>query len=177
MYSYSKFAFITLLVIVLSSFNLPKNIEKKVTKEITSFFDIDSYTKKPIIVSSDINKKLPTKIGTYNLFAVNNNEIKIGYLYVGKAPSKTDEFDYMVLFDTELNIIKSKVLIYREDYGNEIGSRRWLKQFNGKTSNDTLRYEDNVDAISGATISARSMTIAVNNLLKTIGVLQENKIL
>ena len=82
----------------------------------------------------------------------------------------------MVLFDTGLNVRKAKVLIYREDYGNEIGSKRWLKQFIGKTGADNLKYDVNVDAISGATISANSMTFAMNNLLQSITILKENNI-
>lgn len=172
-----KILFVAFIFIGFSSFNLPKGIEKKVTKEITSYFEIESYTKTAITVANEINSITPTKFNSESLFKLENNKNHIGYLYVGKAPSKTDEFDYMVLFDAELNIIKSKVLIYREDYGNEIGSKRWLKQFTGKTSKDNLQYEKDIDAIAGATISARSMTIAVNNLLNSIGVLQENKIL
>ena len=82
----------------------------------------------------------------------------------------------MVIFDEDVIIKKSKVLIYREDYGGEISSKRWLRQFEGKKSDDTLHYEKDIVAISGATISAKSMTVAINNLLKTIHKLQQNNI-
>ena len=67
------------------------------------------------------------------------------------------------------------MLIYREDYGAEIGSKRWLKQFIGKKNGEDLKYERDIIAISGATISAYSMTIAINNLLKSVGELQQQK--
>lgn len=159
----------------LTSLNLPKNIEKKVSKEIKSYFEIEQYSKTLIPISKELNKKTSSEFNSNNLFLVTTSNKELGYLYVGKAPSKTDEFDYMVLFNKDFNIIKSKILIYREDYGNEIGSKRWLKQFVGKKTGDNLQYQQNIDAISGATISAQSMTIAVNNLLKDIGVLIENK--
>ncbi|MDH5413496.1 MAG: FMN-binding protein, partial [Flavobacteriaceae bacterium] len=76
-----------------------------------------------------------------------------------------------------LVITKTKVLIYREDYGGEIGSKRWLQQFIGKSKEDNLVYEQDIIGISGATISANAMTVAVNNLLKSINVLQLNKII
>lgn len=166
-----------LLLIGFCSFNLPKNIEKKVTKEITSYFEIESYSRSAITIADRLNSETPTNFSAQSFFKLEANNKHIGYLYVGEAPSKTDKFDYMVLFDAQLNIIKSKVLIYREDYGNEIGSKRWLKQFVGKTSKDNLQYEKNIDAIAGATISAKSMTVAVNDLLKSISILQENKVL
>jgi Na+-translocating ferredoxin:NAD+ oxidoreductase RnfG subunit len=101
----------------------------------------------------------------------------LGYAYVATALSKTDEFDYLVLFDKDLIIVKSKVLVYREDYGGEIGSKRWLKQFIGKSKDDELKYGDNIAAISGATISVRSMTLAINKLLKSIKILHNKNII
>ena len=69
------------------------------------------------------------------------------------------------------------MLIYREDYGGEIGSKRWLRQFIGKTSKDKLKYQKDIMAISGATISASSMTIAVNAFLQNLAILHQNKVL
>ena len=83
----------------------------------------------------------------------------------------------MVLLNTDLSVAKAKVLIYREEYGGEIGSKRWLRQFIGKTKDDEFRYGDNIDAIAGATISVRSMTNAMNDLLQSLKVLNEKGIL
>ena len=73
--------------------------------------------------------------------------------------------------------MKSKVLIYREEYGGEIGSKRWLKQFNGKSGESEIKFPQDITPISGATISVRSMTNAINDVLQSIRTLQENKIL
>jgi Na+-translocating ferredoxin:NAD+ oxidoreductase RnfG subunit len=81
------------------------------------------------------------------------------------------------LFDKDLKVVHSKVLVYREEYGGEIGSSRWLKQFLGKTGNDRVSPDTNVDAIAGATISVRSMTRSMDNLLQTVGILEENDVL
>jgi Na+-transporting NADH:ubiquinone oxidoreductase subunit NqrC len=54
-------------------------------------------------------------------------------------------------------------LIYRENYGGEIGSKRWLKQFIGMT--EPKNY---VDGISGATISVNSMKYSINKLIKSL---------
>ena len=105
-------------------------------------------------------------------------EVFLGYGYIGNAPSKTASFDYLVLFDENFIITKSKVLIYREEYGGEIGSKRWLRQFTGKTTTSAeLKYNENIIPISGATISVRSMTRAMNELLQSIAILQELKAL
>lgn len=161
----------------LLSFVIPKNVQKKVTKEITKTFEVETFNLEEIKISKNVNDLLVRKIEEDKLFKIHVKNELIGYAYVDKAPSKTDEFDYLILLDKNLIIVKTKILIYREDYGGEIGSKRWLKQFNGKTSTDALQYEKDIMAISGATISASSMTIAVNTFLQNLAVLHQNKVL
>lgn len=169
---------ITILTVFLSLLlGLPKNIQKKVDAEIKKTFEIENFTFTGKIIPIEVAKKLPSKFGSDNFFEINSSEKLLGYAYVGKALSKTDDFDYLVLLDTNLIIVKAKVLAYREDYGGEIGSKRWLKQFIGKTENDDLRYQENIVAISGATISVRSMTHAVNNLLKSLKILHSKNLI
>ena len=174
-----KFKHIIILVtaVMLMSFGLPKNLQKKVNKEIKSVFDIETFDFQPKNIPSEIIATLPATFDKENLFEIKKNDSLLGFAYVSKAPSKTDEFDYLVLLDTELVVLKSKILVYREDYGGEIGSKRWLKQFIGKTHSDELRYGDNIVAISGATISVRSMTNAMNDVLKSFKILQEKNAL
>lgn len=172
-----KHSSILLFSITYLFLGLPKHIKKKVDKEIEDVFQIKDFQCHAKEIDSDIAKSLPAPFGPDNFFEIKNSEALLGYAYISKAPSKTDEFDYLILLDNNLTIIKAKVLVYREDYGGEIGSTRWLKQFIGKTQNDELKYQDNVVAISGATISVRSMTTAVNDLLQSLKILHSKQIL
>ncbi|AXT20626.1 FMN-binding protein [Flavobacteriaceae bacterium AU392] len=165
------------LLVLLSAFGLPKNIKKKLDKELKKTFEIESYILENITITEALNKTLPTKIETDNLFKIINDNTFLGYAFIDKAPSKTAQFDYLVLLDKDLIVIKTKVLIYREEYGGEIGSTRWLKQFIGKTQNDKLAHGENIIAISGATISVRSMTNAMNNFLKTVKILHSENVI
>lgn len=165
---------ILISVIVLTSFTFPENLEKKIDKEVVDVFGINSFQFIPIEVSENLNLKLPAKITGQNLFKLIDGDTFFGYVFIDKANSKTAYFDYLVIFDNDLTIRRSKVLIYREEYGGEIGSKRWLKQFEGKSSTDSL---ENIMAISGATISVNSMTNAINDLLKTINILYQNKVI
>jgi len=159
------------------SFGLPNNIQKKVDKEIKTVFDIESFKFTSVEIPSNVSNKLPSKFGSDNLFKIEVEKKLLGYAYISEAPSKTAQFDYLVLLDKDLIVLKTKVLIYREEYGGEIGSNRWLKQFTGKKAGDELIYGDNIVAISGATISVRSMTNAMNNLLQSIRILHSKQIL
>ncbi|MGB5363659.1 MAG: FMN-binding protein [Aureibaculum sp.] len=175
---YFKVFYFTILffAIMSQSFDLPKSIQKKVDKEIKTTYHIDLFLLEPITISDEINYKLPSKINQ-NLFKILDGKSLIGYAFIGKALGKVDDFDFLVLFDENLVISKSKILIYREDYGGEIGSKRWLQQFEGKSIEDNLVYKQDIIGISGATLSANAMTVAVNNLLKSIHILQLNKII
>ncbi|MDG2194338.1 MAG: FMN-binding protein [Polaribacter sp.] len=150
---------------------------KKVKKVIEKTFEIKGFVLKPIFIDTTTQATLLKPIEKEQLFKIVHNKTLVGYAFVDKAPSKTDIFDYLILLDIDLAIAKAKVLTYREDYGSEIGSRRWLKQFIGKGFEDRFKYGNQIMAISGATISAHSMTRAINAFLKNLKILHKNNIL
>lgn len=169
---------ISVIVFGLFAFKVPDSVMKRAGKEISKFYDIDDFSKESIKFSSEINSETLSEFGEDNFFKINSEGQFLGYGYIGRAPSKTADFDYLVFFDSDFVITKSKVLIYREEYGGEIGSKRWLKQFIGKFSDSPeLIAGKSIVPISGATISVKSMTNAINDLLKSIKILQDlNKI-
>jgi len=160
-------------ILVLLAFAAPKEVNKRVLKEVEKTFEVVDFAMQPITIPNDLNAKLPTKISGENLYRITAGDSTLGYAFFDQAPSKTAKFDYLVLFDGNVKIINTKVLVYREEYGGEIGSKRWLKQFLGKTGGDRVNSDTNIDAISGATISVNSMTKSMDNLLQTIGILQD----
>ena len=168
---------IAIVVFITSSFTSSKRVEALIKKEVKAVFKIETYSKHPVIISNELNDTLPLKISETNFFKIENSTDLLGYYYLGKAYGKADYFDFIVIFDAELMVAKVKILVYREDHGGEIGSKRWLKQFIGKTSTNTLKYQKDIAAISGATISAKAMTLEVNKLLKTIHILHKNQLL
>ncbi|MGY8946099.1 MAG: FMN-binding protein [Flavobacteriales bacterium] len=165
------------ILLTLSSFRVPNKIQilKKVKKEISKTFSIDSFLLEPIKIENDSD--LTVDFSKNRFLKIISNDFLIGYAYIGNAPSKTETFEYLVLFNNDFIIKKSKVLIYREDWGSEIGSNRWLKQFIDKSLNDKFIYRENISAISGATISVKSMTNALNQLLSSLNILIKKKIL
>jgi len=161
----------------LSGYVLPRGIRQKVEKEVERTFEVTDFSLEALTISEQVNEGLPLHINGDNFFRIQKGSALLGYAFVDQAPSKTAVFDYLVLFNPSLQVIHSKILVYREEYGGEIGSRRWLRQFDGLTGRDRVGMNGNIDAISGATISARSMTRSMDILLQTIGKLQENHVL
>lgn len=156
------------------AFSIPEKIVRKANKEIAKFYNTENFSKKVLKIPDDVNDLTPSEFGEDNLFEIYAEAELVGYGYIGNAPSKTATFDYLVLFDKNFIITRSKVLLYHEEYGGEIGSRRWLKQFDGlSTTAPAVVYSENIIPISGATISGQSMTRAINNLLTSIKFLQQ----
>ena len=151
---------------------IPKQFLKKIDKEILEVFQIESYDKELVQLDEDSLAGLSPSFDPNSFFRIKGEQGEhLGYFYFGNAPSKADTFDFLVIFDQELIIKKVKILAYREDYGGEISSKRWLGQFSGVSGQDSLEYGSEIKGISGATISARSMTQAINDLLKNISTL------
>lgn len=179
----NKLKFISLAVFFTAFFFLgfkadkisPK-LQEKLNNAVQTTFEVEEFTLELIKVDSRLNQKTPSELGGENLFKIVGGGSTIGYAYLGEAPSMKNIFDYVVLFNPDLSVKKSKILIYREDYGRQVGSQRWLKQFIGKKSGQKLAYGEDIDGISGATISAKSMTLAVSNILESMQVLQDNKV-
>ncbi|MBT3794231.1 MAG: FMN-binding protein [Flavobacteriaceae bacterium] len=176
LYSLRAFSFV-LIFILSSSFTIHNHIQilKKIKKEISKSFSIDDFLLIPVIIENEPD--LTVDFSKDRFFKIISKDLLLGYAYVGTAPSKIETFEYLVLFNNEFIIKKSKVLIYREDWGSEIGSTRWLRQFNNKSIQDKFIYRENISAISGATISVKSMTNAINQLLSSLNLLIDKKIL
>lgn len=164
-----KFAILVFLLAL--AMELPKPLEKKIDKEIKTLYEVEAFTKESVEIPTDLLKSLPNSINPDGFYKIISGDKVLGYFYFGFAPSKADKFDFLVIFDKDLLVSKTKVLAYREDYGGEISSNRWLGQFNNLKPEDRPAYGNEIMAISGATISAVSMTNAMNDLLKSMEIL------
>jgi len=168
---------VTIFVCLLAlGLELPKPIEKKIDKEIKTLYELEQFTKVPIEIPNELLKTIPNSINPVGFYKIVSADTIRGYFYFGFAPSKADKFDFLVIFDKNLIVSKIKILAYREDYGGEISSNRWLAQFNNLKPGDRPAYGNEIMAISGATISGVSMTIAVNDFLKSIEILHDKKL-
>ncbi|MCF6172089.1 MAG: FMN-binding protein [Bacteroidales bacterium] len=160
-----------ILWILLSSFHpsgegvqLP---EKKMNKTVAKLW------KDKVLVINEISKDVSIPcLGDSRLFAVLDQTITLAYIYVGRVNScrsggcsiddgdkaiEFEYFDYFFVADTTGNILNVKVFNYRATHGHEIMSRGWLRQFVGYSGEEELLYGKDIEAISGATVSANAI--------------------
>jgi len=67
-----------------------------------------------------------------------------------------------------------EILTYRETYGGEVKNPKWRAQFQGKTHNDRLKLDKDIQNISGATLSSSHITDGVKRLLHTWNLVLRN---
>ena len=158
-----KLVILLFLGLIGISANLPSSAIKKMDKTIQSLW-VNQVVKKEIIDLST-QQNAPTDLQLNKLLI---SDKLVAFLAISRAKSRVDFFDYMIIYNPDLSIKTIQVLAYREDYGGEIASNRWLKQFEGKKNAEEMKFGDDIQGISGATISARSLTIDVQEVSKFI---------
>ena len=131
----------------------------------------------------DIRTELNEEKGKF--FSLLGNKFKngINYLYVGRVNScrsggcsatqtsvdiDFEYFDYFILYDTNCSVVQIKVFNYQATKGHEITASWWLRQFVDYDGSSDLIVGKQIDGISGATISALSITHDITHNTKLL---------
>ena len=93
-----------------------------------------------------------------------------GWFIVDEVMGKHEFITYAVGLNADGSVKAIEIMDYRESYGYEVRNPQWRKQFVGKTSADTLKPDQDIRTISGATISSRHITEGVKRVLATYAV-------
>lgn len=89
------------------------------------------------------------------------------YAVFTESKGRYDLFDYLVITDHEGTVEKVQVIKYRSEHGGEIASRKWLSQFENYQGGE-LQYGEDISAISGATLSAGSITRDMQKVVNSL---------
>lgn len=155
----------------------PNAVEKRINKRLDKFFEKEGYNKTPFQPSDSISLKSnsyfykvenasQTKKAT--LVIIIANGCRIGGCDVElEEGDEFEQFFTYTLFNEEGNLIDIRILDYPSEYGYEVTSRWWLRQFS-KNWGQYFEYSKNIDAISGATVSVKSMIREMNLLQEVI---------
>jgi len=96
-----------------------------------------------------------------------------GYAVVDNVKGKDQLITYIVAVDSSLVVKDLEILAYREAYGGEVRYKSWQKQFFGRRPGEELRPGKEIKNISGATISARSVTFGVKKVLSVLAAVRD----
>jgi Na+-translocating ferredoxin:NAD+ oxidoreductase RnfG subunit len=99
------------------------------------------------------------------LYVAQKQNIVLGYAIEDTVMGKWGPIHYLVGLDTQGVISQVIVLDYQEIRGRPIAKKRFLKQYQGKGAGDHLELHKDIDGVTGATISSRSLTDGVRKLV------------
>jgi Na+-translocating ferredoxin:NAD+ oxidoreductase RnfG subunit len=88
-----------------------------------------------------------------------------GWFIVDEVVGKHEFITYAAGLNADGSVKQIEIMDYRETYGGQIRDQKWRAQFIGKTSKSTLKLENDIKNISGATLSCRHITDGVKRLL------------
>jgi Na+-translocating ferredoxin:NAD+ oxidoreductase RnfG subunit len=90
-----------------------------------------------------------------------------GYFVVDEVVGKHEFITYAIGLNADGSVKQVEIMDYRESYGYEIRNAQWRNQFVGKTSAAPLKLDDDIQNVSGATLSCRHVTDGVKRVLAT----------
>lgn len=80
----------------------------------------------------------------------------------------SEYFDLLLLVDENKSIVKVSILDYYSEYGYEVTSRKYLKKFTHKNICNFSNDSDDIDAVSGATVSSYALEAMIGSLCEFI---------
>ena len=173
---------VLVLWIVLTSLVIPPRRvdipEKKIGRAIAKIWKVENFE---VVDNDDGGKKNCFSEG--NWLKVKTADGELGMIYVGRVNScrqggcsvdgegeetvSYEFFDYFMLTDMSGEVRWVKIFNYQATQGHEVMSRGWLNQFRGLTSESKkLELGRDIEAISGATISAKAITDDIQLVLQ-----------
>ncbi|WP_395849016.1 FMN-binding protein [Cystobacter fuscus] len=101
----------------------------------------------------------------YVFFVATTGEHVDGYALIDEELGQHEQITFAVKLSPTGTVERHEVMVYREAYGQEISDARFRRQFQGKTVKDPVRAGTDIDVVTGATISSRSMAVGVRRAL------------
>jgi Na+-translocating ferredoxin:NAD+ oxidoreductase RnfG subunit len=108
-------------------------------------------------------------------YEIYSNNETVGFALLDNVLGKVKPITYLVIFNKDLSISSVEIVKYREQYGGAVENKEWLEQFKLKTLNSDLELNQDVDGISGATISVKSVIKGVKRLLYLMNNLSDDE--
>ena len=96
------------------------------------------------------------------VWKISESDSLVGVAILDNVLGKSLPITYLTCFNMDGQLINAHIVKYREDYGYEVGNRRWLNQFLSLDASSDYKVGKNIDGISGATISVNSVTRGIN---------------
>jgi hypothetical protein len=151
------------------------------------FRDSKAVTYKKLDVGPESRARLVRRLGyaparaSYTFFvatsAGTDGRARIdGYALIDEQMGEHQPITFAVKLSPNGVVERQEIVCYREPRGDEVRDPRFRKQFVGKTAQDPVAADEDIVAVSGATISSRAMALGVKRALVLFDELVRDKV-
>ena len=122
--------------------------------------------KNPIIITDELQGKMRSASSIRHPFQGDRiwKTSDGGWLVIDEVVGKHEMITYAVALHPNGSISGIEILEYVESYGYEVAEPQWRKQFIGKTVNDSIKLNQDIQNIGGATLSCKHLTDGVKRI-------------
>ena len=134
------------------------------------FPDADHFDRQDVESTPELREKMTSRLdGTrpsmweerYAVFAASRGNSALGRAVVVEEIGKHRPITFIVGLKPDGSVQDVAVMAYREAYGGEVRTTRFLRQYRGKAPADPLRNGGDIKNIAGATLSVDAASRAV----------------
>jgi hypothetical protein len=105
---------------------------------------------------------------TYTVQVGHLGDAALGYGLVDEQVGLHEPITFGVLVGPEGTVSRVEVMVYREAYGDGVRGPAFRRQFTGLTSASPMRAGKEIQIVSGATISSRSLSVGVRRAVAIV---------
>lgn len=106
-------------------------------------------------------------------FGLDEADKPMGAMVIGNEIGRSYPITFMVVINLDGTVKDVEIMVYREPHGWEVRFESFLSQFFGRNGGDPF---DNINNITGATLSVRSMTKGVKKAVAEFQVIYKDKV-
>ena len=123
-------------------------------------------SKSPIIITDDLQENMRAASSIRHPFQGDRiwRSSDGGWFVIDEVVGKHEMITYAVALNAKGSVLGIEVLEYVESYGYEVAEAQWRKQFVGKTINDPIKLNQDIQNIGGATLSCKHLTDGVKRI-------------
>ncbi|MFQ5668732.1 MAG: FMN-binding protein, partial [Candidatus Binatia bacterium] len=138
------------------------------------FPDADSFTRKVVRATPALRARVRALLGRmrpslweeqYVTFTAKQGGTVLGYAVIVEEIGKHRPITFVVGVRADGRVNDVAVMAYREAYGGAVRRRRFLLQYRGKSTADSLHAPGDIKNIAGATLSVDAASRAVHKAL------------
>lgn len=114
--------------------------------------------------------KISYPLKTNQIFKTKDHE----WLIIDQVLGKHEMITYAVGLNADGSVKQIEILEYNESYGSQVNNKSWKNQFVGKNINTPLILNQDIQNISGATLSSKHITDGVRRIVNLYNLVLKN---